>query len=243
MLSACTSSTWLAVTGALWAGAMASDRCYHISNPSSDHHKNTRVIQTALDEAAAVGTSDQRSCVSISGGDYPVQRLMIGSNTVFRISEGTRLMNVQNVTRVAVVHVNHSEHVTIEGGGSIHGSASEAWQSWSVIDNRMSPYGDDGVDSFRTHLLLITSSHDVTVRGNLTNGGGYLKIHNSSDWTFRMDNSSDVYVEGVHIYGDRRFPNNDGFDPQSCTNVTLVHSAIDVADDGEYRPARVADDV
>jgi hypothetical protein len=47
-----------------------------------------------------------------------------------------------------------------------------------------------------------------------------------------MDNSSDLWVEGVDIYGDSRFPNNDGFDPQSCRNVTLRHSAIDVADDG-----------
>jgi hypothetical protein len=39
-------------------------------------------------------------------------------------------------------------------------------------------------------------------------------------------------VENVDIYGDSRFPNNDGFDPQSCVNVTLVHSRIDVADDG-----------
>ena len=28
------------------------------------------------------------------------------------------------------------------------------------------------------------------------------------------------------------FPNNDGFDPESCTNVTLVNSFINVADDG-----------
>ena len=141
-------------------------------------------------------------------------------------------MNVQNVTRVAVVHVNASQRVTIEGGGSIHGSAAQAWKSWSVIDNRMSPYGDDGADSYRTHLLLVTSSHDVTVRGNRTAGGSYLKIHNSSDWTFRMDSSSNIHVDGVDIYGDRRFPNNDGFDPESCQNVTLTNSRIDVADDG-----------
>ena len=44
--------------------------------------------------------------------------------------------------------------------------------------------------------------------------------------------SRDIYVDGVDIYGDSRFPNNDGFDPESCTNVTLVNSRISVADDG-----------
>ena len=36
----------------------------------------------------------------------------------------------------------------------------------------------------------------------------------------------------MDIYGDSRFPNNDGFDPESCINVTLINSRIDVADDG-----------
>ena len=34
-----------------------------------------------------------------------------------------------------------------------------------------------------------------------------------------MDDSHDIYVDCVDIYGDERFPNNDGFDPESCTNV------------------------
>ena len=59
-----------------------------------------------------------------------------------------------------------------------------------------------------------------------------LHLHNSSDWTFRMDNSHDIFVDNVDIYGDERFPNNDGFDPESCTNVTLVNSRINVGDDG-----------
>ena len=41
-----------------------------------------------------------------------------------------------------------------------------------------------------------------------------------------QDTSSDIYVDSIDIYGDERFPNNDGFDPESCTNVTLVNSHI-----------------
>ena len=36
----------------------------------------------------------------------------------------------------------------------------------------------------------------------------------------------------LHVWLQERFPNNDGFDPESCTNVTLVNSHISVADDG-----------
>lgn len=87
----------------------------------------------------------------------------------------------------------------------------------------MSPYLDDGAAG-RAHTLLVTNSSRVTVRD--------IKLHNSTDWTFRMDASRDIFVDNVDIYGDSRFPNNDGFDPQSCINVTLVNSRIDVADDG-----------
>ncbi len=162
---------------------------------------------------------------------YPTHTHGLQSNTTFRIATGTRLVAVINVTRTAVVHVDGAEHVTLEGGGTIHGSAEDAWVYWNVLDDEMQPQGADGNSSARPNVLLVTDSRDVTVRG--------LRLHNSSDWTFRMDASRDIYVDGVDIYGDSRYPNNDGFDPESCVNVTLVNSHIDVADDGVCPKVRV----
>lgn len=41
-----------------------------------------------------------------------------------------------------------------------------------------------------------------------------------------------IHLLALFCYPTGRFPNNDGFDPESCINVTLVNSRIDVADDG-----------
>eukprot|EP01052_Picozoa_sp_SAG31_P011507 SAG31_NODE_653_length_13152_cov_4.899487_3_plen_519_part_00 len=183
---------------------------------------NTARIQDALDAASKTGSQHRRGCVEIGDGDWPVGGVVVRSNTTVTIAPGARLVSKINVTRVAVLQVDKAEHVTLAGGGGIHGHAEEAWSYFSDKDARMAPVAVDGSMS-RPHTLLITYSRDVHVH--------HLFIHNSTDWTFRMDSSDDIYVDSVDIYGDERFPNNDGFDPEGCTNVTLVNSHINVADD------------
>eukprot|EP00944_MAST-04C_sp_MAST-4C-sp1_P014298 g14298.t1 len=195
--------------------------CIFIQNPSADYNENTKRIQDALDDAATNG----QGCVSIGRGQYPVKRLMVKSNTKFILQEQAKLVNVINITLVSIVQVGPDvNNVTIEGPGTLYGNAEHGWAYCSTYDNRMSPYNDDG-SAPRTHCLYIVNSHNIVVHGGL-------QLHNATDWTFRMDNSSNIFVDGVDIYGDSRFPNNDGFDPQSCQNVTLVNSKINVADDG-----------
>ena len=202
------------------APALPASCCHQLRCPSANHTLNTLRIQDALDDAAR---GAHCGCVSLGGGDYPVSGVHVGSDTAFHIEARTRLINVVNVTRLAVVSVNAAHNVTIMGPGTIYGDAEHAWKSFSDLYDRFSPYFDDG-STRRTHLLFVSNSRSVVVRD--------LHLHNSTDWTLRLDRSRDVHVENVDIYGDSRFPNNDGFDPQSCINVTLVHSRIDVADDG-----------
>ena len=49
-------------------------------------------------------------------------------------------------------------------------------------------------------------------------------LHNSTDWTFRVKHFN-IFVDNVDIYGDSRFPNNDGFDPMSCRNVASTRAS------------------
>ena len=93
--------------------------------------------------------------------------------------------------------------------GMVYGNAENAWAYFSDRDDRMQPYAEDGSPQ-RAHLLLITKSRDVTVRD--------LKLHNSTDWTFRAVrnvncvNSSCMLYYGiyadVHISADSY--NNEG---------------------------------
>ena len=149
---------------------------------------------------------------------------MVKSTTKFILQEQAKLVNVINITLVSIVQVGPGvDNVTIEGPGTLYGNAEHGWAYWSTYDNRMSPYNDDG-SAPRTHCLYVVNSHNIVVRGGL-------QLHNATDWTFRWT-FQQHFVDSIDIFGDSRFPNNDGFDPQSCQNVTLVNSKINVADDG-----------
>jgi hypothetical protein len=204
---------------------LATVPCIKVEGPSPTNvDDNTFRIQRAINDASSghepLGFG---GCVSIGDGDWRVRTVEVKSNITLRIEARSRLVNVVNVTELAVVLIDNAQHVTIEGGGMIYGDAENAWSYYSEKDGRFSPYGVDGSKQ-RVHLLLVRNSEDIVVRD--------ISLHNSTDWTFRMDASRDIWVENVDIYGDSRFPNNDGFDPESCTNVTLLNSRIDVADDG-----------
>ena len=200
--------------------SVAAAGCMEITGPGT-LQSNTARIQAALD--AAPGTADDQGCVSMGSGDWLVAGVNVSSNTSFVIQPGARLLSKINVTANAVVWINNAEHVTLSGGGGINGHAEEAWVWWSDKDARMAPAAADG-SMARPNTLLVTGSRDVHVH--------HIYLHNSTDWTFKMVQSHDIYVDSIDIYGDERFPNNDGFDPMSCTNVTLINSHIEVADDG-----------
>ena len=75
----------------------------------------------------------------------------------------------------------------------------------------------------RVKVLSVSHSENVTVAGvTLTDGHG---------WTTRFVNCTNLLVSHVDVFGDWRMPNNDGLDPNSCTNVTFEHIDVNVADD------------
>ena len=102
-------------------------------------------------------------------------------------------LNLTFVHTEKQVHVDNAEHVTIEGGGTIYGNAEHAWSYFSAKDDRFSPYGDDGSKG-RPNVLLITKSRDIVLRD--------LHLHNSTDWTLRMEQSRDIFADNLDIYGD-----------------------------------------
>ena len=75
-------------------------------------------------------------------------------------------------------------------------------------------------------------------------------LTDSHGWTTKFVDCTDLFISHVNVYGDWRMPNNDGLDPVSCTNVTIEHSDVNVADDaispkanyrrpdGTYQPSR-----
>lgn len=87
--------------------------------------------------------------------------------------------------------------------------------------DRFEPTSGDGS---RPCILYLYEARDITVAG--------ISLQNTTDWNLHIIKSDSVVIDGLYIYGDSRFPNNDGIDPDSSTNVQILNTVVNVADDG-----------
>lgn len=184
--------------------------------------QNTKAIQGSIDAASSNYISKTGStCVSISGGDYVAGSIYVKTGVDFRVETDSRLVQATNQTvpgtTTGFVNVVNVSDVVISGGGILHGSAEHYIQFFDPYDNRFTRRQG-------SCLLQITFSNNVTVK--------HVHLHNSSQWNLHILGSTNVLVDGVQIRGDSRYPENDGIDPDSSINVTILNSEIDVADDG-----------
>ena len=62
--------------------------------------------------------------------------------------------------------------------------------------------------------------------------GVFLHLRNSPDWTMLFRRCSDIHIDRVEVFGDSRWPNNDGVDFESCSDIHLENSRFDTGDDG-----------
>jgi polygalacturonase len=172
------------------------------ANPGPNWQRNTKAIQAAIDAPG--------DCVAVDGGDYVTSDLLLRSNMVFRILQGSRLLTAVNQTVTAVLRVSRARNVTLEGHGVVYGSAEDYISYYQPDDNRFQPTAPDGA---RPNLLVIEESQDVLVKD--------LQFRNSSDKNIIVRKASDVTIDGVTIYSDHRYPNTDGIHPSSCTRLTV----------------------
>lgn len=178
---------------------------------------NTIAIQTAIDRASS--SSDGISCVSIAGGDYVTADLFLKSNIIFRIESDSRLLLAVNQTLSALITIENATNIVIEGGGVIYGNAEYYYEYYDDYDDRFQP-----VEWRPDRLVYLLTSSNLVIRN--------VKIQNSSNWNLHIRGCINVTVDNVSVYGDWRYPNNDGIDPDSSIDVTIMNSDVNVADDG-----------
>jgi hypothetical protein len=180
---------------------------------------NTKAIQAALDDAG--NSINGIDCVRISGGDYASTDIFIRSNTKFIIDAGSRLIQAANTGQVltSLVNLQSAENVEIAGEGTIYGNAENFIDYYSVGDNRFEPV----VEGRPATLVRFNYSSNIFIHD--------IKLLNSSNWNLHIRSCHNVTVDSLYIYGDERFPNNDGIDPDSSTDVVIRNTYIDVADD------------
>lgn len=182
---------------------------------------NTAAIQAAMDKAGNSSSSSLRQCVVVRGGDYITAAIEFRSHVTLIIEEGSRLITAAGETMPALLTGTNVEDIELTGGGVVYGNAEHFIDYYDPVDDRYEPIGEDGE---RPRNLKFISSRDIYVHD--------IKLENSSSWNGHFQGCRNVTIDRVSIYGDWRFPNTDGIDPDSCIDFYISNSYINTADDG-----------
>jgi polygalacturonase len=146
----------------------------------------------------------------------------------------------------APLFAQDAHDIVIEGEGTIDGSGPVWWKMLrdkrarkqsgpeSDIELRLAslngdyanqPSGGGGRDLqfLRPSLVQFLRCRDIAIRD--------VTLANSPMWTLHPVFCDRVEISGVHIVNPADAPNTDGMDIDSCTNVTISDSTVDVGDD------------
>ena len=158
--------------------------------------------------------------------------------TVFTRWEGVECMNYS-----PFIYAFEQENIAVTGEGTLDGQASEEnWWAWTrrsadkpsraLADrNALNEMGEKGVPVAERvfgagHFLRPNFVQPYRCKNILIEG---VTIIRSPMWELHPVLSSNITVRGVKI--NSHGPNNDGCDPESCTDVLIEDTVFDTGDD------------
>ena len=155
--------------------------------------------------------------------------------------EGVELMNYS-----ALIYAYGQENIAVTGEGTLDGQGAETnWWSWKG-NKKDAPAGTPNQKAARTKLMEM-SERGVPVAERIFGDGSYLRpnfvqpyncrnvlisgvtIKDSPMWFLHPVLCTNVTVEKVTVVG--LGPNNDGCDPESCTDVLIDDCTFQTGDD------------
>ena len=161
---------------------------------------------------------------------------------VFTRFEGTECMNYS-----PFLYAFEQTNIAITGKGTLDGQSDcEHWWPWKARTNCGWKKGDPSQQQARDALVAM-GEKDVPVRDRVFGEGRYLRpnfiqpyrsknvliadvtIENSPMWEINPVLCRNVTVRNVNI--SSHGPNNDGCDPESCTDVLIENCTFDTGDD------------
>ena len=204
--------------------------------------KDTAAIARAIDAAAKEGGGT----VVISPGRYLTGALTLKSNVTLDVEAGATLLgspdpedyplreNVWGEKKEysSLIYADGAEHITIRGRGTIDGQGQVWWKRMGWPDRRkIAPEQRTAAERAelakleygRPHMIKLVRSKHVVIEG--------LHLINSASWTVNPLLCEFVRIDGITIENPVPSPNTDGINPESCRNVQILNSRIDVGDD------------
>ncbi|HEY6806461.1 MAG TPA: glycoside hydrolase family 28 protein [Pyrinomonadaceae bacterium] len=161
---------------------------------------------------------------------------------VFTRWEGTELMNYSSF-----IYAFEQTNIAVTGEGTLDGqSGNDAWWPWNGRANYGWKQGDPNQRDDRNALQQMAEK-GVSVSERVFGAGHYLrpqfiqpyrcqnvliegvKIINSPMWEVHPVLCRNVIVRGLRI--SSHGPNNDGCDPESCSDVLIENCDFDTGDD------------
>ncbi|MGV1958553.1 glycoside hydrolase family 28 protein [Agrobacterium sp. 22-214-1] len=203
-----------------------------------DDETRARANAQALERAVAA--VPQGGALRLSAGLWTAFPVRLKSNMTFHLAEGAVLRAPSNrrgwpilpardeaghmlgsweglpdACFAAPVHAISADNLVIEGRGVLDGSGDSGdWWSWpkETRDGARRPRGLHLVSCRNTNLLGFT-------------------IRNAASWTIHPQGCEDLIAAGLSIVAPHDSPNTDGFNPESCRNVTISGVRFSVGDD------------
>lgn len=195
---------------------------------------NAEALRRAVDAVPEGGT------LRLAAGEWTAFPFRLKSNMTFHLSEGSVLSapsvrdgwpvlpdrdgngrmlgsweGLPDACFEAPVHAIGAQQLIIEGRGVLDGSGDRGdWWTWpkETRDGARRPRG-----------LHLVSCRNVTLLG--------FGIRNAPSWTIHPQGCNDLTAAGLSIMAPHDSPNTDGFNPESCRNVTITGVRFSVGDD------------
>ena len=204
--------------------------------------KETAAIAKAIDACAKAGGG----MVYVPAGRYLIGSITLKSHVTLDLDAGAVLLGSpdpedyplrgsvwgerQSVS--PLIYAEDAENITITGRGTIDGQGQVWWKrQWLALPKKgMEPAKTPEevaearkIANGRPQLIQLVRCKDVVIEK--------VNLVNSASWTIHPLLCEFVRVDGVTIHNPVPSPNTDGINPESCRNVQIVNSRIDVGDD------------
>ena len=196
--------------------------------------KNTVALQEALSSVPAQGT------LCLGPGNWTAFPIRLKSNMTLRLQKDAVLRapslrdgwpilaardehgrmlgsweGLPDACFAAPIHAVAAENLTIEGQGVLDGSGHKGdWWQWPKETRN---------GARRPRGLHLVSCRNVKLFG--------FSIRNAASWTIHPQGCDDITAAGLSILAPHDSPNTDGFNPESCRNVTIAGVRFSVGDD------------
>lgn len=209
---------------------------------------NGTVKETAaIAKATQAATHAGGGVIYFPPGRYLTGAITLGSNLTLEVDAGATILGSPDPDdyplrdsgwgdgrqeRSSLIYAEKAEHVTLRGRGTIDGQGQYWWRRMGWPTRLKVPRAQRTPEELaqlallangRPNLIKIVGSRFVTIE--------QLHLINSPSWTVHPLFCEFVLVDGITIENPVPSPNTDGINPQSCRNVQIVNSRIDVGDD------------